>query len=77
MRSVIEGHKVCIFAYGQTGAGKTYTMSGNLEDHDHKGVIPRSVELIFETLDKYKQDGLLTEDTCVKMSSMELHCENL
>lgn len=28
--SVMEGYNACIFCYGQTGAGKTYTMQGNL-----------------------------------------------
>ena len=35
----LEGYNVCIFAYGQTSSGKTYTMKGTQTD---PGVIPRS-----------------------------------
>ena len=76
VRSVIDGQKVCIFAYGQTGAGKTYTMSGSTEETG-QGIIPRAVQLIFDTLDKYKKDGVLTQDTKVSMSCIELHCDLL
>lgn len=34
-----EGYNVCIFAYGQTGAGKSYTMMGKQET-DQQGIIP-------------------------------------
>ena len=74
IRSVIDGQKVCIFAYGQTGAGKTFTMCGN-EEND--GIIPRSVNLIFSTLEKYQKDGLLTSETKVEMSCIELYCETV
>lgn len=77
VRSVIDGQKVCIFAYGQTGAGKTYTMSGQFDDNEHKGIIPRAMELIFDTLNKYKMDGVLSSDSIVTMSCIELHCETL
>lgn len=40
--------QVCIFAYGQTGSGKTYTMMGRPEAPDQKGLIPRSLEQIFQ-----------------------------
>ena len=41
--------QVCIFAYGQTGSGKTYTMMGKPGQCDQKGLIPRSLEQIFQT----------------------------
>lgn len=46
IQSAVDGKNVCIFAYGQTGSGKTYTMQGG-DTKDTKGIIPRSVELIF------------------------------
>ena len=52
-------------------------MSGDSQNPEHSGIIPRAVDLIFDTLDKYKTDGVLTKDTCVKMSCIELHCETL
>jgi kinesin family protein C1 len=72
--AVVDGKKVSIFAYGQTGAGKTYTMQGTQEE---PGLIPRSVNLIFNTIDTYKKDGFLVEGTEVKISCIELHCETI
>jgi kinesin family protein C1 len=40
--------QVCIFAYGQTGSGKTHTMLGNPDSPNEGGVIPRSLEQVFE-----------------------------
>ncbi|KAL3631652.1 Kinesin-like protein KIN-14S [Castilleja foliolosa] len=42
--SVLDGYNVCIFAYGQTGTGKTYTMEGTPED---RGVNYRTLEELF------------------------------
>lgn len=39
-----------VFAYGQTGTGKTYTMEGDPDSEEHQGVIPRAVRDIFERL---------------------------
>ncbi|CAK9169081.1 unnamed protein product [Ilex paraguariensis] len=52
----LEGYTCTIFAYGQTGTGKTYTMEGegrkekNGEFHKDAGVIPRAVQQIFDIL---------------------------
>ena len=34
-------YNVCTFAYGQTGAGKSYTMMGRLDEAAEEGIIPR------------------------------------
>ncbi|XP_077218466.1 P-loop containing nucleoside triphosphate hydrolases superfamily protein [Tasmannia lanceolata] len=42
--SVLDGYNVCIFAYGQTGTGKTFTMEGTTEN---RGVNYRTLEELF------------------------------
>lgn len=56
---VMEGFSCTIFAYGQTGTGKTYTMEGgprNSTDGSNlsaaAGVIPRSIKRIFDYISK-------------------------
>jgi len=52
----LDGYNVCLFAYGQTGSGKTHTMLGNYgTDGADLGLIPRSVELIFNHAEKLKE----------------------
>lgn len=57
VQSALDGYKVCIFAYGQTGSGKTYTMMGRPHSIDQKGLIPRSLEQIFETSQRLSAQG--------------------
>ena len=50
--SVLEGFNGTVFAYGQTGTGKTFTMEGVNDPPELKGIIPRAFEQIFESIAK-------------------------
>jgi len=39
-------------AYGQTGAGKTFTMTGALENYDNRGIIPRALSQLFRHMEE-------------------------
>ena len=67
-----EGYNVCIFAYGQTGAGKSYTMMGRLEP-DQKGIIPQMCGDLFERIESLKGEVQCT----VEVSYMEIYCERV
>lgn len=74
IRSTLDGFNVCIFAYGQTGTGKTFTMEGNMNQNE-MGLVPRSVEMIFDTLDSYSpKDYDFVE---VSMSCIEVYIEKV
>ena len=45
--SIFQGYNGTVFAYGQTGCGKTYTMMGIVDDPDKKGIIPNAFSHIF------------------------------
>jgi len=76
VQSALDGYKVCIFAYGQTGSGKTYTMEGPSLDRDdeRRGMIPRSVEKIFEHKDSLRAKGW---DYQCKASYLEIYNEQI
>ncbi|CUE69671.1 kinesin, putative [Bodo saltans] len=50
--SALDGFNSTIFAYGQTGSGKTYSITGGTESYNDRGIIPRSLSLIFEEVAK-------------------------
>jgi kinesin family protein 3/17 len=45
---VLQGYNGTIFAYGQTGTGKTFTINGVPKDPVLKGIMPRAFEVIFK-----------------------------
>jgi kinesin family protein C1 len=57
VQSALDGYKVCMFAYGQTGSGKTHTMLGNPDVPGEGGVIPRSLEQVFQSSQALSAQG--------------------
>ncbi|XP_071721316.1 kinesin-like protein KIN-5D [Rutidosis leptorrhynchoides] len=73
---VLEGYNCTIFAYGQTGTGKTYTMEGggrkkNGEFPSDAGVIPRAVKQIFDILEAQ------SAEYSMKVTFLELYNEEI
>ncbi|XP_069097285.1 kinesin-like protein KIF1B isoform X3 [Pleurodeles waltl] len=73
LQHAFEGYNVCIFAYGQTGAGKSYTMMGKQEE-TQAGIIPLLCEDLFEKInDNHNSDMSYS----VEVSYMEIYCERV
>lgn len=71
---MLSGYNCTIFAYGQTGTGKTYTMSGDMTDtlgilSENAGIIPRVLYSLFTKLED--------RESTVKCSFIELYNEEL
>lgn len=71
IQSALDGYNICIFAYGQTGSGKTYTMDGI---PSNLGVIPRTVDLLFDSIREYRKMGWEYE---IKVQFLEIYNEVL
>ncbi len=72
MDAVLDGFNGTIFAYGQTGTGKTYTMEGLRNDSEKRGVIPNSFEHIFSHIAKSVNQQYL-----VRASYLEIYQEEV
>ena len=70
---VLKGFNGTIFAYGQTGTGKTYTM-GILEfiDNEHAGIVPRAIAQIFDYVSKQNET-----DIVVTLSFLQIYRESI
>ncbi|KAI9545289.1 Kinesin-like protein kif3b [Dissostichus eleginoides] len=70
--SVLLGFNGTIFAYGQTGTGKTYTMEGVRNDPERRGVIPNSFEHVFTHISRSQNQQYL-----VRASYLEIYQEEI
>ena len=73
VEDIMAGYNGTIFAYGQSGSGKTYTMYGeDIFDEDKKGIIPRIVSEIFK-----RMEIIDDVDFTIKLSVVEIYKEML
>eukprot|EP00002_Diphylleia_rotans_P005576 TRINITY_DN1474_c0_g1_i4.p1 TRINITY_DN1474_c0_g1~~TRINITY_DN1474_c0_g1_i4.p1 ORF type:complete len:689 (-),score=135.14 TRINITY_DN1474_c0_g1_i4:497-2563(-) len=72
VNSVLEGYNGTILAYGQTGAGKTFTMVGGTENYKYRGVIPRAIAQIFADVQNRPESAFT-----IRISFLEIYNETL
>ncbi|EGR27722.1 kinesin motor domain protein, partial [Ichthyophthirius multifiliis] len=75
-----EGYNACIFAYGQTGAGKTFTITGSSDleqvlETENRGLLPRVLENIFVRINNQKSQKNV--EYLVKCSYLEIYNEHI
>jgi kinesin family protein C1 len=74
VQSAVDGHKVCMFAYGQTSSGKTHTMIG---DSVNRGIIPRAVEKLFASKKEIEQSFQGDVSVSIKVELLEIYNEEV
>ncbi|KIV78731.1 hypothetical protein, variant [Exophiala sideris] len=74
VEDVMNGYNGTVFAYGQTGAGKSYTMMGDMDDTDKKGITPRIIEQIFDAILVH---GSAQIEYTVGISYLEIYMERI
>ncbi|XP_056374702.1 kinesin-like protein KIF9 [Hyla sarda] len=68
----LQGYNGTIMCYGQTGAGKTHTITGASENYKNRGIIPRALQQV------YKEIAELSDQTVtVRISYLEIYNETL
>uniref|UniRef100_A0AAA9TTM3 Kinesin-like protein n=1 Tax=Bos taurus TaxID=9913 RepID=A0AAA9TTM3_BOVIN len=68
----LNGFNGTIMCYGQTGAGKTYTMTGATESYKHRGILPRALQQVFKMIEERP-----THAITVRVSYLEIYNESL
>ncbi|KAK2954204.1 putative Kinesin-II 85 kDa subunit [Blattamonas nauphoetae] len=72
LTSTLKGYNGTLMVYGQTGAGKTYTMYGGSDSFQYRGIIPRVLTELFKEIDARTDTQFV-----VRVSSMEIYNEGL
>ena len=69
---MLEGYNGTVFAYGQTGCGKSYTMQGVTKPQTQRGIIPRAFEHIFEAIDSSENMKYLVHAAFLEIYNEEI-----
>eukprot|EP00397_Hematodinium_sp_SG-2012_P011098 GEMP01011227.1.p1 GENE.GEMP01011227.1~~GEMP01011227.1.p1 ORF type:complete len:573 (+),score=137.57 GEMP01011227.1:99-1721(+) len=78
VQSCMDGYNVTVFAYGQTGAGKTFTMYGPVTNADalnnkESGVVINAIKHLFSLKKEYEK----TSEVTISVGMIELYCSKL
>lgn len=71
IQTSLDGYNVCIFAYGQTGTGKTWTITG--KPGQEEGLLPRAIRQVFAVAEKKSH----TYDITLECQMVELYLDDL
>lgn len=77
VRCAMEGYNACLFAYGQTGTGKTHTMMGDMAVSDQRGLLPRILEGLFTELQARNEEVAADRKTSLLISYLEIFNEQI
>ena len=69
----MEGYNGTVFAYGQTGCGKSFSMQGVKNPATQRGIIPRSFEHIFEAIDASENMKYLVHASYLEIYNEDIH----
>ena len=67
----LMGYNGTVFAYSQTGSGRTYSMMGDTKSYDQRGVIPQALHYLFQEIEM-REDREVT----VRVSYLEIYTED-
>eukprot|EP01080_Neovahlkampfia_damariscottae_P002369 gene2369-2836_t len=67
IQSAMDGDQVCVFAYGQTSSGKTYTMMREDSQQNQQGMIQQSVHKIFSDFQHQKNISFSVESSFIEI----------
>ncbi|EQC31810.1 hypothetical protein SDRG_10599 [Saprolegnia diclina VS20] len=70
--SIVDGINGTILAYGQTGAGKTFTMIGDTRNYQHRGIAPRAIAQVYQEM-----DARIEIESTVHVSYMEIYNDRI
>jgi len=70
--SVVEGYNGTVLCYGQTGAGKTYSMTGSATIFKYRGILPRAINQVY-SMCSAKFDQAIT----IRISYCEIYNERI
>ena len=68
---LLTGHSALLLAYGQTGAGKTYTITGD-ESYPNRGLLPRTLTSLYKLIKPLTDEG---KQVTVNISYGEIYNE--